>query len=67
MIEIKEDERVVELESQVEELRERMRILIRRIEELEATSFQLLEDEEVLLIAVPKRSDRRCVREKSQL
>ena len=42
------------IESQLRELREWVKINTRRIEALEATTFQLL-DEEVLLIAVPRR------------
>jgi len=55
MIEMSEVGKVRELESQVRDLIGRVRILTRRIEELEATSFQLVEDEEVLLITLPKR------------
>lgn len=55
MIEMNEERKVRELESQVRDLIGRVRILTRRIEELEATSFQLVEDEEVLLITLPKR------------
>ena len=42
-----------ELESQIRELREWVRANTRRIEELEATTFQLLDEEEVLLVAIP--------------
>lgn len=44
-----------DLESQLRELREWIRANTRRIEELEATSFQLLDEEDVLIIAVPDR------------
>lgn len=44
-----------DLESQLRELREWIRANTRRIEELEATAFQLLDEEEVLIIAVPDR------------
>jgi len=44
-----------DIESQLRELREWVRANTRRIEELEATAFKLLEEEEVLIIAVPKR------------
>jgi len=43
-----------DLEAQLLELREWVRANIRRIEELEATAFRLLEEEEVIIIAVPK-------------
>ncbi len=43
------------LEAQIKELREWLRAMTGRIEELEANSFQLTDQEEVFLIAVPKR------------
>ncbi len=44
-----------ELESQLLELREWLEAVTRRLEQLEATAFQLNDEEEVLLIAVPRR------------
>jgi cell division protein FtsL len=49
-----------ELESQIQELREWIKANTRRIEDLEASAFQLLEEEEVLLITVPKKKDMKC-------
>lgn len=44
-----------DLESQLRELVEWVRANTRRIEGLEATAFQLLDEEEVLIIDVPHR------------
>lgn len=65
MTETNDDRKILELESQVKELAERVRILTDRIEQLEATAFQLVDDEEeVLLITVPKKNDERTLRQK---
>lgn len=65
MTEVNNDRKILELESQVKELAERVRILTDRIEQLEATSFQLVDDEEeVLLITVPKEHDEKTLRQK---
>jgi hypothetical protein len=45
---------VSDVASQLRELREWVNALTRRIEELESTAFQLADEEEVLLIVVPK-------------
>ena len=45
-----------DLESQLLELRAWLEAVTRRIEQLEATAFQLNDEEEVLLIAVPRRN-----------
>jgi len=42
------------LEQQIMELREWIEALTRRIEELEATTFQLAGEEEVIVITAPK-------------
>ena len=42
------------LEQQIMELREWIEALTRRIEELEATTFQLAGEEEVIMITAPK-------------
>ena len=65
MVESSMNVKVSGLEDEVRELREAVRALTRRGEDLEATTFQLLDDEEVLLITVPKRSDARCVQQTS--
>jgi hypothetical protein len=44
-----------DVESQLRELREWLKANTRRIEELEATAFQLLDEEEVLLVTVPRK------------
>ena len=44
-----------DLETSVEELRGWVNALSRRVEELEHSSFQLLNEEEVVLVAVPRR------------
>ncbi|MFQ6052826.1 MAG: hypothetical protein ACE5OO_01170 [Candidatus Bathyarchaeia archaeon] len=44
-----------DLRSQLQELRKWVSANTRRIEELEATAFQLLDAEEVLIIAIPNR------------
>ena len=36
------------------ELRTWVEALTRRVEELEATAFQLMDEEEVILVAIPK-------------
>jgi hypothetical protein len=46
------------LESEIESLRKRMESNTRRIEELEATAFTLRDEEEVVLVAVPRKSDQ---------
>lgn len=43
------------MEAEIETLRQRVEINTRRIEELEATAFQLEDAEEVILVTVPKR------------
>ena len=43
------------LESEIESLRKRMESNTRRIEELEATAFTLSDEEEVVLVAVPRK------------
>ena len=43
------------LESEIECLRKRMESNTRRIEELEATAFTLSDEEEVVLVAVPRK------------
>jgi hypothetical protein len=44
------------MEAEIETLRQLVEINTRRIEELEATAFQLEEEEEVILVTVPRRS-----------
>jgi len=51
----KPDSDVPKIESQLYELREWLEAVTRRLEQLEATAFQLNDEEEVLLIAVPRR------------
>jgi len=43
------------LKLEIEGLRERMESNTRRIEELEATAFTLSDEEEVVLVAVPRK------------
>jgi len=45
----------VDLEAELKELRAWVRANMRRIEELEATAFQLMDGEEVILIAVQEK------------
>lgn len=42
-------------ELRLRELGERIKALTRRVEELEATAFQLVDEEEVVLVAVPRK------------
>jgi len=44
-----------ELEASVEELRGWVEALSRRVEELEQSAFQLADQEEVVLVTVPRR------------
>lgn len=44
-----------ELEASVEKLRGWVEALSRRVEELEHSAFQLADQEEVVLVAVPRR------------
>jgi len=44
------------MEAEIETLRQLVEINTRRIEELETTAFQLDEEEEVILVTVPRRS-----------
>lgn len=44
-----------DIRKQILELKAWVEALTSRIEELEATAFQLRDDEDVILIAVPKR------------
>lgn len=41
------------IEAQIKDLRLRVAALSRRVEELEATTFQLVDEEEIILLAVP--------------
>jgi len=41
------------IEKQIQDLRLRVAALSRRVEELEATTFQLVDEEEIILLAVP--------------
>jgi len=41
------------IEAQIHDLRLRVAALSRRIEELEATTFQLVDEEEIILVVVP--------------
>jgi hypothetical protein len=50
-----------DVESQLRELREWVKANSRRIEELEATAFQLLDEDEVLLVAIPRKRERGSV------
>jgi len=59
-VEMKQINKCAELESQIQELREWIKANTRRIEDLEASAFQLLEEEEVFLITVPKKKDMKC-------
>jgi len=54
------------IEEQIYDLQLRVAALFRRVEELEATTFQLVEEEEIILIAVPnaERQERRGRTEK---
>jgi len=45
---------ISDIESELHNLREWIKANSRRIEELEATAFQLAEVEEVLIVAIPK-------------
>ena len=40
------------IEAQIQDLRLRVAALSRRVEELEATTFQLVDEEEIILLAV---------------
>ncbi len=46
---------IAKLEAEIKTLRKRLEANTRRIEELEATSFQLQDEEEVVLVTVPRR------------
>jgi len=46
--------RILDIESELRTLREWIKANSRRIEELEATSFQLTDAEEVLIVKIPK-------------
>jgi len=48
-------ERVEIAEASLEEMRRRVESLSRRLEELEYSAFQLEDEEEVVLITVPRR------------
>ena len=50
-----------DVESQLRELREWVKANSRRIEELEATAFQLLDEDEVLIVAIPRKRERGSV------
>ena len=45
---------IAKLEAEIKTLKKRLEANTRRIEELEATSFQLEEQEEVVLVTVPR-------------
>ncbi len=47
--------RISDIESELRTLREWIKANSRRIEELEATSFQLADVEEVLIVTIPKQ------------
>lgn len=44
-----------DVESQFRELKEWVKANTRRIEELEATAFQLLDEEDVLIVVIPRK------------
>jgi hypothetical protein len=44
-----------DVESKLRQLTEWVKANTRRIEELEATAFQLLDEDEVLIVAIPRR------------
>lgn len=46
-------EETADYRAQVRDLRLQLAALSRRVEELEATAFQLVDEEEVILVAVP--------------
>jgi hypothetical protein len=44
------------MEAEIETIKQLVEINTRRIDELEATAFQLDEEEDVILVTVPRRS-----------